>query len=507
MWSLFAIISFASAALKVALCIQDGRLEEASDKGLDYIVHFIDDYGNFSDPFVTDDDLCFFFKLPLILSTGGKLREANLVLDYTKQQFMQLDGDFRTSHSAKTCFPYDTYYTNGHTLMEMFTASHLGNLALQTRVPRKSPWVTALTGDADARHVAEAISSYLVSIQKDDGSFPPSTLPGNSPENVYAMGMADANGILEAASDKGLNYTAQNIGDDGVYSHPSVSKDLCFYAQLPQVLFTGGKLREANLVLDYIKDNFLQPDGDFRTSQAVKACHPVFAHRYTSTNSWITLTAHAMERYDVSAPALEYLKGYFGSFTMSGLPSDGHNTTEMFTAAHLGMLALQTGEMKTAKRAAKVIMDIIEMQPDSDNIIYYKLDNGQLVTDASQTQFDFAVNRTAPFQPFMMVGYPAEFLAKIYMKTGKTKYLKKAKKIIKWLSTCDETLFSSTSSTGPVAVAAAWVAAITGDVTAKHVAETIASYMVSVQTDDGSFPNSYTMQMVDAVLSIQGLLE
>ncbi|ELU15436.1 hypothetical protein CAPTEDRAFT_203383 [Capitella teleta] len=315
-------------------------------------------------------------------------------------------------------------------------------------------------------------------------------------------------GTLETASDKGIEYIAQFVDDYGNFSAPFVTdNDLCFFFKLPLILSTAGKLRQANLVLNYIKMNFMQPDGDFRTSQSVKACFP-YGTYYTYTNVWITMAAHSMGRYDVSVPALEFLQPFFRAFTTSGPPSDGHTLTEMFTASHLGNLALLTGDRKAAKKAAKVVMKIMSMQPNLNQTIYYKLDRGNLVTDASQVRGNFFVNRTAPNQPYLFVAYSADFLVKLYMQTEKKDYLDLAKQIISWLSTCHPSIYQS-DSTKKVAVAAAWLAALTGDEDAKFVAEAISSYLVSTQNDDGSFPEStlpgntpeisYALRLVDAV--------
>uniref|UniRef100_X2ACE9 Alpha-macroglobulin-like TED domain-containing protein n=1 Tax=Capitella teleta TaxID=283909 RepID=X2ACE9_CAPTE len=322
-------------------------------------------------------------------------------------------------------------------------------------------------------------------------------------------------GQLEAASDKGFDYIVQFIDDHGNYSIPSVTEnDLCFFFKLPLILYTGGKLREAHLVLDYIKDNFMQSDGDFRTSQTVKACHPTHSSYYTYSNVWITLAAHRMERYDVVTPALAYLEQYNKKFTTEGPPSEGHTITTMFTLAQHGVLALQIGGILTASRAARLIKSIIQQQPNTDSGFYYKLNKSKLITEFPESlAHHFFVNRTAPDQIVLLVGKSAEFLAKYSMFTGNAYYMDLAKGIISWLSTCDESMYTTVSSM-KVAVDASWVGAFSGDSVAKDMAARISSYLLSIQNADGSFPGhvtfmpgnapeiSYSMRVVDALASL-----
>ncbi|ELT88893.1 hypothetical protein CAPTEDRAFT_209532 [Capitella teleta] len=320
-------------------------------------------------------------------------------------------------------------------------------------------------------------------------------------------------GKLDAASNRGLDYIAQYIDDHGKFSAPYViEKDLCHYYMLPWILFSGGKLREADLVLDFIKINFMQPDGDFRTSQAIKACHPFYSHHYTYANIFIARGAIIMERYDVLAPALKYLQQYNKKFPTEGPPSDGHTITSMDAASRYGILALHTGDMKTAKRAAKLIMRFIELQPNTDDGFYYQMNNNQLITEFSANEsFRFVVSRTAPYQAFMVISDSAEFLAKLSIHKGFESYMKPAKELISWLSTCDDSLYSTFGAV-KVGIATSWVGALSGDSDAKDIAARIAPYLLSLQNDDGSFSDAiipgssseypYSMQIIDALASV-----
>jgi hypothetical protein len=147
------------------------------------------------------------------------------------------------------------------------------------------------------------------------------------------------------ASNLAVDFLAENIDENGMFVAPGAEEDLCFYYKLPMALFLGGKLREADRVLDHIKQTFLQPNGDFRTSADVKTCSFALNEYYPYTNGWIVMAAQRMERYDIVDPGLEYLEAYMqsGLFPTNGPPQDGNLSTDIFTASHFGMIALTNG--------------------------------------------------------------------------------------------------------------------------------------------------------------------
>eukprot|EP00914_Ancora_sagittata_P003377 GHVO01007028.1.p1 GENE.GHVO01007028.1~~GHVO01007028.1.p1 ORF type:complete len:154 (-),score=17.00 GHVO01007028.1:585-1046(-) len=142
---------------------------------------------------------------------------------------------------------------------------------------------------------------------------------------LIAIHLLIQDGALEEARDRGIDYLVSHIDDESKLTTPSAEENLCHYFKLPLVLFTAGKLREAHLVLSHIKTSFMQDDGDFRTSDIVKYCslEPQFRNFFTYANVWIAVAAQRMERYDVAAPAVQYMKQFFKKFTTDGPPSEG----------------------------------------------------------------------------------------------------------------------------------------------------------------------------------------
>ncbi|ELU11535.1 hypothetical protein CAPTEDRAFT_215345 [Capitella teleta] len=256
-------------------------------------------------------------------------------------------------------------------------------------------------------------------------------------------GLQDIDLLLEA-SDKSAAYLAANVNASGFLVAPGAEEDLCFYYKLPMALFMAGKLREADSVMDHIKLTFMRRNGDFRTSDDVKTCSGALNEYYPYTNGWIILAAQRMERYDVVTPGMRYLLPYYSSgiFPTNGPPQEHNLDTDIFTAAHFGMIALTMGDMKTLARAARVVLHIINTQPDLDHGFYLRMDRRKhIITEYDPDMAVFhLVERQAPYQLYFMIGYPAVFLARLYQKTGNYFYLDRSKFILDWAMTCDESI-------------------------------------------------------------------
>lgn len=117
--------------------------------------------------------------------------------------------------------------------------------------------------------------------------------------------------------------------------------------------------------------------------------------------------------------------------------------------------------------------------------------DGHIITknyDPNWGPFYF-LNRTAPYQLYFLVGYPAVFLTKLSQASNRKSYLDIATQLLKWTSTCDDSLYAFHFA-HKVALAASYVASINQDEDMITLAERISTFLVSVQNDDGSFLSS-----------------
>src|SRR5512134_2227976 len=105
---------------------------------------------------------------------------------------------------------------------------------------------------------------------------------------------------MEDASARALSWLLSHINKDGSYG-PEV-KDLACYYKSPYLFLVHGKLREAQRFMTFIKSSFMQENGDFSMSAAVKSENPAFNEYWAYINGWIVLAAQKMGRFDVSRP-------------------------------------------------------------------------------------------------------------------------------------------------------------------------------------------------------------
>ncbi|ELT91666.1 hypothetical protein CAPTEDRAFT_219033 [Capitella teleta] len=245
------------------------------------------------------------------------------------------------------------------------------------------------------------------------------------------------------SSEQAVEFFQQHISVYGELTAPGAERDICFYYKLPMALFTGGAWREANAVMDFIKLNFLQEDGDLRTSPELKTSSFALNEYYPYTNGWVLIAALRMERFDIVRPMYAYMKKYFDGFPTNGPTEDGNTNTDMFSAAHFGLVSLYMNDMKTAKKAAQTILKILRKQPDLDDGMYLRMTgDGQLITefDAGMAGF-YVVNKTAEYQLHFMEGYPALFLIRLYEATNNDCYMDAAKAIISWARECNSQMY------------------------------------------------------------------
>ena len=148
---------------------------------------------------------------------------------------------------------------------------------------------------------------------------------------------------------------------------------------------------------------------------------------------------------------------------------------------------------------ANLIVEIIQSQPDLDEVFYTTFDwkNEEIVTSLSDDRIlnmVSRVNKTAPPRTiFMAIGQPATFLAKYSIVSGKPKFLKHAKNLLLWLSTVDESMYSSPLSNKNM-FAAALVGTLTGDNIILEMAYRIADFLLDSQNGDGTFSGMPTGQ-------------
>lgn len=92
---------------------------------------------------------------------------------------------------------------------------------------------------------------------------------------------------------------------DGSYG--KAVTDISGYYKSPMMFLRAGKLNRALQLLDYVKTNFLQSDGDFLSSGNIKSTNSAYTEFWTYTNGWLVRASQQLFREDISKPALIFL--------------------------------------------------------------------------------------------------------------------------------------------------------------------------------------------------------
>ncbi len=290
------------------------------------------------------------------------------------------------------------------------------------------------------------------------------------------------------SSDRALVWLTKQIQGDGSYG--SEICDLASYYKSPYLFFISGKIELANLILSTIKTNFLQADGDFKTSSELKSENDAFVEYWAYTNAWIAIAAQKMGRFDVAYPAYQYLRSFFhqknGGFTTQKPYGQSNNVIDVLTTAHLGLAALYFGEIERAVSAGNILKTVILMQPELESGFYLRLnDDGELIIHYDKGhEIFYQVSAVQAYQAYFMIGYPIAFLAKLYEATGDVSYQNSARAYLDFAMSCHGNILEFYFS-HKVAWGAAILARLTGETKYIDFARSIIDSLLNIQDASG----------------------
>ena len=229
------------------------------------------------------------------------------------------------------------------------------------------------------------------------------------------------------ASTRTVGWRAARIKSNG-----SLGEDChdlaCFY-KLPYLMQLAGHAAEAHRLLDYIRDRFLRPDGDFLTSNRVKTIDPVLALYPGYINGWIMMAAQKLGRFDLSFPAWDYLRGFWNAdlsgFAIDRTAGGANGAVEVLMCAHLGLGALYLGDMELARGSGQALRQFLKLQPSPDMRFFLRMTGAGLL----ETEFPadaaglHVIAAGQPGQAWFFIGYPMAFLTRLFRATGEPRDL------------------------------------------------------------------------------------
>lgn len=278
------------------------------------------------------------------------------------------------------------------------------------------------------------------------------------------------------ASRRATDALLARLRPDGSFG--SEADDLCCYYKAPTALFLGGHLPEAHRVLDHIKAQYQAGLADTRS--------PILHQFRAYMAGWIAMGAQRMGRFGIAGILRAYLRSFShpnGGFTTEAPFADGDGGVDMLTTAHLGLAALYFGMPDRALAAGELLAKFLEGQPE-DAMLLRMDTHGDLVSNFEPDVASvYRISRHVPMQPFFMVGYPAAFLAKLYLTLNHPHELTTARRYLDFALSCegvDEFHYSH-----KVAWGAALVARHSGEDRYARLATRIADHLLDMQEPDG----------------------
>lgn len=253
---------------------------------------------------------------------------------------------------------------------------------------------------------------------------------------------------LSKFSSKAVNYFLKDLQFNGSYR--TEATDLACYFKSPMMFLAAGYERQANDILDYIKNTFLF-NGDLLTSNDKKSAEQEYVEYWIYINGWIARAAQKLNRTDLMNAIRGNIDAYSsgnGGYLTHRIETNKDGITDMLTTAHLGLLQLERGNIERAMQAGDYILKVFEKQSDLTNGFFLRLDeNDHLITDyPSDMSWAYIVKKNEPKQAYFMIGYPIAFLTFLYEKTNEMKYLKCAKDLMNFALSCHEDVYSSNMS-------------------------------------------------------------
>jgi len=285
-------------------------------------------------------------------------------------------------------------------------------------------------------------------------------------------------------------------------------EDASHYCKMPNALVWGGYIPEADKMLDFCAERFLQPNGDFTTEphdghfapQEQKTLHWEFYDFYAYLNQWWITAGVRLSRFDFVPKAFDYVqRHWYNPTAQAGIlqePLDGRYENCIFTTAHLGFTFLHMGDAR-ATQLGETIVKMVAAQPhlDDDKLTYYnRFDDGHslllsFAPDDPGVKLAAIVDGKQPSQCWWSLGYPVAFLAHLHAATGDARYLATAERILGFVARCHPDARNSI-----IAHKVMWGASLVGNLTGKaehwDLVRSIAGHIINEgQAEDGRVLN------------------
>jgi hypothetical protein len=300
------------------------------------------------------------------------------------------------------------------------------------------------------------------------------------------MAARDKLETYQAAVCKGLAWILSHRNPDGSFGDTSERKTIPF--KVPIALFDNGFTAEALAYVRWLKETTFTAEGDFDDPRpGYHAAH------WPYRNLWFARAAHFLQLYDISYPAMDYVRRFRDPET-GGIRAVAHYADQdadprqdLVLTAFGGLNLLAMGYRVEAEAAGEWVCRLIEAQPEPDRRLYlmWRPESG-VVTDAPEDHEPnwYWLDNRELNQDYYNLGVAFTFLSQLYRLTGNRRFLDGVLAYRRFLESCQEDRLK-TASSGKVLYGLTWLYMATGDCRYLDEAEIAADYLVEAQGEDG----------------------
>jgi len=276
---------------------------------------------------------------------------------------------------------------------------------------------------------------------------------------------------FRAAGLKAAEFQLRHQQPDGAFTWEGFPRDA--YHKQPYSWGVAGHLAAAHRLLNWVKNNTLQPDGQLQDYNG-----DVYKQ------AWFLQGVHRLGRFDISYPVMSFLLSC--EAPCGGYPHfAGEEWIRSLATAWVGVGALYLGRLDVAEGVAECCISMLEQQPDPKRFYYRMTLDGKLATPDVDPEALF-IDTEALNQPYWEVGLPWMLMGRLYQATGEQRYLGLAERFFEIKLRCAEDAFANVGS-GKSSLAAAIHYLNTGDERARDAAYTFGDFLLETQYPEGGW--------------------
>lgn len=295
-------------------------------------------------------------------------------------------------------------------------------------------------------------------------------------------------GKLRKSRDQGVQFILSQQRADGAFNEPETDGIGPIYKTL-WALSAVGESAAANRLATWVDKNLLTTEGDF----AGPLRGHDFDHNYVYCNAWLVIGAHKLERYEISRPGTEFIKGLQDDNGGLRMDRDGpESQQDILNTAQGGQAFLATGNLPEAIKVAQWLRMVFDSQPNLGEELFFVEDPEKgLITEIpeGEKQRNYSIRADATRERYFNIGIGPAFLSRLTMMTGEDKYVKLARDYLEFAYRPREEMYE-TAQVGKVGWGAALVYQLTGEQAMYELADKVGEALIAQQTDTGGWDNT-----------------